>query len=197
MIVGISCGCFCPCWPPLFFCLGGEQNILQQQCKILHPGERVSAPVALIYSIRNRESGEIECGGKKSNNNLPDTQNSLTHSYTLKHSSTHRREGFRELGHVKFCSSLFLIDCVHHQGENKRAASRQRSSFSADKQEEVSSRADGLARGPMDAMHLCQRWQNTSTQFITSSETKERYQQNLSGCSSGWRAALIRHKLHV
>lgn len=49
--------------------------------------------------------------GKKSNNNLPDTQNSLTHSYTLKHSSTHRREGFRELGHVKFCSSLFLIDC--------------------------------------------------------------------------------------
>lgn len=140
---------------------------------------------------------KLSVEGKKSNNNLPDTQNSLTHSYTLRHSSTHRREGFRELGHVKFCSSLFLIDCVHHQGENKRAASRQRSSFSADKQEEVSSRADGLARGPMDAMHLCQRWQNTSTQFITSSETKERYQQNLSGCSSGWRAALIRHKLHV
>ena len=128
---------------------------------------------------------KLSVEGKKSNNNLLDTQNSLTHTYTLRQSSTHKREGFRELGHMKLCSSLFLTDCVHHQGENKRAASRQRSSFRADKVEEVSSRADGLVQGLMDAMRLCQRWQNTSTQFITSSETKDRYQQNLTGCSSG------------
>lgn len=72
----------CPCWQPLFFCLGGEQKILHWQCKIFHLGERESAPVALIYSIRNGETSEIECGGEKSQTITCRTPRTASHTET-------------------------------------------------------------------------------------------------------------------
>lgn len=154
----------CPCWPPLFFCLGGGQIILEWQRKIFHHGEkkreRVCAPVALIYSIRNGETSEIECGGKKSQTITCPRRSSLW--YTLRQTNTNKGERLRKVAHVKLCPNAYIIYCIHHQRENKWASSRGSTSFRFTRlinrrgwgETEADSRAGGPIEGLIDTMHL-------------------------------------------
>lgn len=95
----------CPCWQPLFLYLRGERKHSTQAEKSRSHSrwERDSAPVALIYSVRNGGASEIESP-------------KMTHwtPRIAKETDQTNREPFRELGRVKLCSNLYVLYCIHH-----------------------------------------------------------------------------------